>query len=59
VPAGFGFIIGGMNAPPGRLLPAEHHFAPGFVAILVGYGTADRTPSRSTDAGSLPPLFDM
>jgi FAD/FMN-containing dehydrogenase len=41
LPAGFGFIIGGMNAPPAPVVPAEHHFKPGVIAMLVGYGRAE------------------
>jgi len=42
------------------LWPAEHHFAPGFVAILVGYGTADQHAEQIDRLqAACPPLFDM
>ncbi|HEY2834325.1 MAG TPA: FAD-binding oxidoreductase [Sporichthyaceae bacterium] len=71
LPAGFGFIIGGMNAPPAPVVPAEHHLKPGVIALLVGYGTpeehaaqVDRLKEASlADArggrGTCPPLFEF
>lgn len=60
LPAGFGFIIGAMNAPPAPIIPPEHHFAPGFVAMLVGYGNAaDHAAQVDRLRASTPPLFEF
>jgi FAD/FMN-containing dehydrogenase len=60
LPAGFGFIIGGMNAPPAPVVPAEHHFKPGVIAMLVGYGTpVEHAAQVDTLRAACPPLFEF
>ena len=60
LPPRMGALIAGMNAPPAPSVPPEHHFAPGFALVVVGFG-ADSEHARLVDSvrAGLPPLFDM
>jgi FAD/FMN-containing dehydrogenase len=60
LPAGFGFIIGGMNAPPAPVVPVEHHLKPGAIALLAGYGTAEEHAAQLERLReACPPLFEF
>ena len=53
-------FIGGLSAPPAPFVPQQHHFAPGFALILVGYGSPEKhaevvKPIRDAVA----PLFEL
>lgn len=53
-------VAGALNAPPAPFVPEEHHFRPGYVLLLVGFGADDehkRFVQRIRE--TLPPLFDM
>ncbi|MGQ0468019.1 MAG: FAD-binding oxidoreductase [Sporichthyaceae bacterium] len=60
LPPGFGFILAGLNAPPAPFVPQEHHFTPGFAAMLVGFsdpeGHAEHVERLREEC---PPLFDL
>ncbi|HZE65248.1 MAG TPA: FAD-binding oxidoreductase [Sporichthyaceae bacterium] len=60
LPVGFGFIVGGMSAPPAPVIPVEHHLKPGVLAMLVGYGTP-QVHAAQVDRlrSSCPPLFEF
>jgi FAD/FMN-containing dehydrogenase len=53
-------FIGGLSAPPAPFVPQQHHFAPGFALIVVGFGSAEEhaqvvKPIRDAVA----PLFEL
>jgi FAD/FMN-containing dehydrogenase len=53
-------IIGALNAPPAPFVPEQHHFAPGYALLLVGFNQTPehaRLVTRIREA--VPPLFDM
>lgn len=53
-------VAGALNAPPAPFVPEEHHFRPGYVLLLVGFGADDEHDllvQRIRE--TLPPLFDM
>jgi FAD/FMN-containing dehydrogenase len=53
-------IVGALNAPPMPFVPEEHHFAPGYAAIVVGFGTEAEHQGVVADlreAGA--PLFEF
>ena len=53
-------VAGAVNAPPAPFVPPEHHFAPGYVLLLTGFGSGPehaRLVTRIRE--SLPPLFDL
>jgi hypothetical protein len=53
-------VIGALNAPPAPFVPAEHHFAPGYVLLLTGFNSApEHAQLVAPISGSLPPLFDL
>jgi FAD/FMN-containing dehydrogenase len=60
LPREVGVIFGAVNAPPAPFVPPEHHFKPGYIAVLVSFAgedLRDRCGAQLTDG--LPPLFDM
>ena len=60
LPPRMGALIGGSTAQPSPFVPPEHHNAPGFSLVVVGFG-ADDDHARLADSvrTSLPPLFDL
>ncbi len=53
-------VIGALNAPPAPFVPAEHHFAPGYVLLLIGFnGAPEHAQLVARIRDSLPPLFDL
>jgi FAD/FMN-containing dehydrogenase len=57
---GINAIVGALNAPPTPFVPDQHHFQPGYVMLLTGFGRDDehgRLVQRIRE--TLPPLFDM
>jgi FAD/FMN-containing dehydrogenase len=53
-------IIGLMNAPPAPFVPAEHHFQPGVLLVLVGFGSPDDHAAQCAQVGAaLEPLFSF
>jgi FAD/FMN-containing dehydrogenase len=53
-------VIGAVNAPPAPFVPQEHHFQPGYVLLLTGFGPA-RGHGELVEQirRTLPPLFDL
>jgi FAD/FMN-containing dehydrogenase len=53
-------VIGAVNAPPAPFVPEQHHFQPGYVLLLTGFGAA-RGHAELADQvrQSLPPLFEI
>ena len=45
-------IIGLLNAPPAPFVPAEHHFKPGVLLVLVGFGSPDDHAARCAQVGA-------
>lgn len=57
---GMNAIVGALNAPPAPFVPVQHHFEPGYVMLLTGFGENDehgRLVARIRQ--TVPPLFDM
>ena len=53
-------VAGAVNAPPAPFVPPEHHFAPGYVLLLTGFGSGPEHARLVTRIRqSLPPLFDL
>ena len=53
-------IIGLLNAPPAPFVPGEHHFKPGVLLVLVGFGSPDDHAAQCGQIRSaLSPLFDF
>ena len=53
-------VAGAVNAPPAPFVPPEHHFAPGYVLLLTGFGSGPEHAQLVTRIReSLPPLFDL
>ena len=53
-------VAGAVNAPPAPFVPPEHHFAPGYVLLLTGFGSGPEHARLVTRMRkSLPPLFDL
>jgi FAD/FMN-containing dehydrogenase len=53
-------VVGAINAPPAPFVPHQHHFAPGYVLLLVGFnGTPEHARLVTPIREALPPLFDM
>ncbi|HEY3108085.1 MAG TPA: FAD-binding oxidoreductase [Chloroflexota bacterium] len=60
VPADMGLFVAGLSAPPEPFVPPEHHFAPGFALIVVGFGSAEEHAGVAERVrASMPPLFDL
>ena len=60
VPESMGVLVAGMSAPPAPFIAPQHHFAPGYALIVVGFGSAEEhaqvvAPIRT----SVPPLFEF
>ena len=41
LPAEVNIIVGALNAPPAPFVPEEHHFTPGYAAVIAGFGTEE------------------
>jgi FAD/FMN-containing dehydrogenase len=59
-PLDTGLSIVGLNAPPAPFVPEEHHFTPGYLLAVVGWGSPEEhaalvQPIRD----ALPPLFEF
>jgi hypothetical protein len=53
-------VVGALNAPPAPFVPLEHHFAPGYVLLLTGFGSGPEHARLAAQVRqSLPPLFDL
>ena len=53
-------VVGAVNAPPAPFVPEQHHFQPGYVLLLTGFGAAAEHASVADRVRrSLPPLFDL
>jgi FAD/FMN-containing dehydrogenase len=60
LPAEVNVIVGGLNAPPAPFVPEQHHFTPGYAAIIVGFGEQKEhqdVVARMSGAG--PRLFEF
>lgn len=53
-------VVGALNAPPAPFVPEDHHFAPGYVLLVVGFdGTPAHADTVTRIRAALPPTFDM
>ena len=53
-------MVGAVNAPPAPFVPEQHHFAPGYVLLLTGFGPGPEHAALAAQVRqSLPPLFDL
>jgi FAD/FMN-containing dehydrogenase len=53
-------VVGSVNAPPAPFVPEQHHFEPGYVLLLTGFGTAqEHAEIVARVRQSLPPLFEV
>jgi hypothetical protein len=50
----------GLNAPPAPFVPAQYHFKPGYLLIVVGFSSAaEHARVVAPIRRSLPPLFEL
>ena len=60
MPPNVNAVFGGLNAPPAPFVPQQHHFVPGYVLLLTGFGSAQEHARLAAQIrASVPPLFDM
>jgi hypothetical protein len=60
MPPDINAVTGAVNAPPAPFVPEQHHFAPGYLLVLTGFGAAPEHAALVDQIrGSLPPLFDL
>ena len=60
MPPDINAVFGAVNAPPAPFVPEQHHFAPGYVLLLTGFGSEQEHAQLVTQIRqSLPPLFDL
>ncbi len=60
MPPDINAVVGAVNAPPAPFVPPEQHFAPGYVLLLTGFGSAaEHAPLVAQIRESLPPVFDL
>jgi FAD/FMN-containing dehydrogenase len=53
-------MVGGLNAPPAPFVPEQHQLQPGYVALVVGTGAAERHAEVvSALSADVAPLFDF
>ena len=53
-------VVGAVNAPPAPFIPEQHHFQPGYVLLLTGFGSApEHADLTARIRQGLPPLFDI
>jgi hypothetical protein len=59
LPSDAGMMVAGLNAPPAPFVPEEHHFAPGYAVLLVGFGTPEEHARMIEPARAASPLFQF
>ena len=59
MPLGVNAVVGAINAPPAPFVPTQHHFAPGYALLLVGFDSAEHARIIEEIRRRLPPLFDL
>jgi hypothetical protein len=60
MPPDINAVIGAINAPPAPFIPEEHHFTPGYVLLLTGFGPGPEHAALAAEIRqSLPPLFEL
>jgi FAD/FMN-containing dehydrogenase len=60
LPPDISAVVGAVNAPPAPFVPERHHFQPGYVLLLTGFGSAqEHVEVAARVRRSLPPLFDI
>jgi FAD/FMN-containing dehydrogenase len=60
LPENMGTLIAGLSAPPAPFVPQQHHFAPGYALVVVGFGSAeDHARLVKPIREALPPLFEL
>ncbi len=52
-------VIGGVNAPPAPFVPPEHQLQPGYLAVVVGFGSPAEHDDVLSRFGGLPPLWSV
>ncbi len=60
LPGGTGIVMNGANAPPAPFVPEEHHFRPGFVLAIAGFGSPEAHAEAIAPArAGVAPLFEF
>lgn len=60
LPLDLTMMISGVNAPPAPFVPEEHHFRPGLILTIVGFGSPEQHAARVDELrAAVPPLFGM
>jgi hypothetical protein len=60
LPPDIAAVVGALNAPPAPFVPEQHHFQPGYVLLLTGFGAAAQHAQIADRVRtSLPPLFEI
>ena len=49
MPPDINAVIGALNAPPAPFVPEQHHFAPGYVLLLAGFGPGPEHAAGRSD----------
>jgi FAD/FMN-containing dehydrogenase len=52
-------MIAGLNAPPAPFVPEQHHLQPGYAALVIGTGSAQRHADVLDALHGVPMLFDF
>lgn len=53
-------FLAALNAPPEPFVPEEHHLAPGYALLVVGFGDeGEHTRVMAAAREALPPLFEL
>jgi FAD/FMN-containing dehydrogenase len=59
MPTSVNAVVAALNAPPAPFVPEQYHFAPGYVLLLTGFGSAEHAEIVAQIRRRLPPLFDL
>lgn len=60
LPRDVNIVLVGLNAPPAPFVPAQHHFQPGYAAMVTGFGDpAEYARVLERLRGGSGPLFEM
>lgn len=60
LPGNANAMISSVNAPPAPFVPEQCHFMPGYVVMVVGFGSAqDHAEVLAPIRAALPPLFEF
>jgi FAD/FMN-containing dehydrogenase len=60
LPPDVNIVPGSVSAPPAPFVPEQHHFQPGYVMVVTGFGSAEEHAQVLAEIRTaLPPLFEF